>query len=89
MISTAYLAAKYLKLQNFNKKVYVVGSSGIAKELDALGIKHYGVGPDVLQGPVISAHLNSEQYKDPEVGAVIVGFDEHIRYFIYSKKFIF
>lgn len=77
MISTAYLSAQYLKQRNFNKKVYVVGSNGIGQELDAAGIRHYGIGPDVLNGPVLS--LVTEKYKDPEVGAVIVGFDEHIR----------
>lgn len=79
MISTAYLSAQYLKQQNFTKKVYVVGSNGIAQELDKAGIRHYGVGPDVLQGSIYAAVQKSGQYKDPEVGAVIVGFDEHIR----------
>jgi phosphoglycolate phosphatase len=74
-----------LKQQNFNKKVYVMGSSGIAQELDKAGIRHYGVGPDVLQGPILSAVQNCGQYKDPEVGAVIVGFDEHIRWAKFFK----
>lgn len=75
MISTAYLAAQYLKQMNFDQKVYIVGSTGISKELDAVGIKHLGVGPDVLNGSMLK--LVTEQFKpDPEVGAVIVGFDE-------------
>lgn len=37
VLSTAYLAAQYLKQLNFDKKVFIVGSSGIAKELDAVG----------------------------------------------------
>lgn len=44
IISTAYLAAQYLKNLNFNKKVYLIASSGVAKELDAVGIAHTEVG---------------------------------------------
>jgi phosphoglycolate phosphatase len=79
MISTAYLAAHYLKQKNFDRKVYIVGSTGISRELDAVGIKHCGVGPDVLNGSL--ATLVKEQFKpDPEIGAVVVGFDEHISF---------
>lgn len=79
MISTSYLAARYLKDLNFNKKVYIVGSTGISRELDAIGIQHSGVGPDVMNGSLMT--LVKEQFvPDPEVGAVIVGFDEHISF---------
>lgn len=79
MISTAYLASHYLAQKNFTKKVYIVGSTGISRELDAVGIRNTGVGPDVINGSL--ATLVKDQFKpDPEIGAVVVGFDEHISF---------
>ncbi len=43
IVGTSYLAAEYLKAKNFKGTVYVVGSTGITKELDLLGIKHVGL----------------------------------------------
>lgn len=43
MVGTSYLAAEYLKEHKFEGTVYVVGSTGITKELDLLGIKHVGL----------------------------------------------
>jgi phosphoglycolate phosphatase len=79
MISTAFLTAQYLKNLNFDKKVYIVGSTGISRELDIIGIRNTGVGPDVLEGSLMT--LVKEKFiPDPEVGAVVVGFDEHISF---------
>lgn len=79
MISTAYLAGQYLKQRNFSKKVYIVGSTGISKELDALGITNFGVGPDVMTTNLMT--LVKDEFKPvPGVGAVVVGFDEHISF---------
>lgn len=78
VISTAYLTAQYLKQRNFDKKVYVVGSSGIGQELDLVGIRHFGVGPDPMVTSV--TELRDRLDIDEEVGAVVVGFDEHISY---------
>lgn len=79
IISTAHSAAAYLKHINFNKKVYVIGSEGITKELDSVGIEHNQVGPDTMTGSLaeyISKHLKL----DDKVGAVMVGFDEHFSF---------
>lgn len=38
----------YLKEKKFDKKVYVVGSVGIGKELEGEGIEHCGIGVSFL-----------------------------------------
>ncbi|KAL0852536.1 hypothetical protein ABMA27_017017 [Loxostege sticticalis] len=78
IVCTCYIAAMYLKEKNFKKKVYIVGGDGIAKELDAVGISHSGVGPDLMKGEVTDVIENFKP--DPEVGAVIVGFDTEFSY---------
>ncbi|KZC11359.1 PREDICTED: phosphoglycolate phosphatase-like [Dufourea novaeangliae] len=80
IVCTSFLAAVYLKEKNFDKKVYVVGSVGITKELEAMGIKHCGIGPDVMDGDEVEMVKNFKP--DSEVGAVIVGFD---KYFSFPK----
>lgn len=49
IVSTAFLAAKYLKSKNFNKKVYVIGTTGITQELDNVGIRHNVVGVNISE----------------------------------------
>ncbi|XP_078052348.1 glycerol-3-phosphate phosphatase-like isoform X1 [Augochlora pura] len=76
ILCTANLSACYLQDLGFNKKAYIIGSEAIAKELHAVGISSIGVGPDPINKNVpYNAFI-----KDPEVGAVIVGFDEHFSY---------
>ncbi|XP_060655235.1 glycerol-3-phosphate phosphatase [Drosophila nasuta] len=79
IISTAHATAAYLKAHNFSKKVYVIGSEGITKELDAVGIAHTTIGPDQMHGSLgefMSKHLVLEK----DIGAVVVGFDEHFSF---------
>lgn len=79
IISTAHATAAYLKNRNFNKRVYVIGSEGITQELDKVGIQHTEVGPDPMQGSLgdfMAKHLRLEQ----NIGAVVVGFDEHFSF---------
>lgn len=79
IVSTSYLTVQYLKSINFDKKVYLIGSSGLARELDGAGFRHFGVGPDVMEGNVFDGRLDHIRL-DPEVGAVVVGFDSHISF---------
>lgn len=80
ILSTAYATAQYLKQRQFNKKVFLIGSSGILDELKTVGIEVVNeLGPDVIKTNYLDILIN-EFKVDPEVGAVVVGFDEHISF---------
>ncbi|CAG7838197.1 unnamed protein product [Allacma fusca] len=86
IVSTSFLAALHLKENNFNKKAYVIGTPGVTKELQAVNIKSLPIGPDIVATDMVTwaaDHLDKTSL-DPDVGAVIVGFDHH---FSYSKLF--
>lgn len=79
IISTGYLIGRYLNFANFKHRVYLIGSKGLAKELESAHIGTVGTGPDVgMEGPLAET-LNTIQLEN-EVGAVVVGFDEHFSY---------
>ncbi|XP_061765033.1 glycerol-3-phosphate phosphatase [Nerophis ophidion] len=78
VFGTAYCSAVYLqtvcKLQG---KVYLVGSDAMKQELEAVGIQQTGLGPDHISGKQTDW---ARVALDPEVKAVLVGFDEHFSY---------
>uniref|UniRef100_A0A8C6U2S1 Glycerol-3-phosphate phosphatase n=1 Tax=Neogobius melanostomus TaxID=47308 RepID=A0A8C6U2S1_9GOBI len=78
VFGTAYCSAMYLKtVCKLQGKVYLVGSNAMKQELEAVGIQQTGVGPD----PVTGKHGDWANVPlDPEVKAVVVGFDEHFSY---------
>ncbi|XP_067118926.1 uncharacterized protein KIAA0930 homolog isoform X2 [Centruroides vittatus] len=78
MFPTSLCVAIYLKSLNFDKLVYLIGSAGIVKELEAVGISCLPIGPDPISNDWIEWVKNLRI--DPKVGAVVVGFDEHISY---------
>ncbi|KAK8731317.1 hypothetical protein OTU49_007543 [Cherax quadricarinatus] len=78
IVSSSYVMAQYLKQLDFNKKVYIIGMSGMTKELDDVGIGHSEVAPEPLTGHVFD--LVDTIKLDPEVGAVAVGFDGHFSF---------
>lgn len=75
---TSYASALYLKQINFNRSAYILGSQGIADELDAMGIDNFGVGPDPT--PDEWAPGQARFKVDPNVGAVVVGFDNQVSF---------
>ena len=54
----------------------IICITAIAKELEEVGISYVGVGPDPINKNIPYNTFN----KDLEIGAVIVGFDEHFSY---------
>lgn len=82
VFSSSFAAAAYLEQTDFKatgKKVYVIGEKGITEELDLLGIPWLGAEGDADKKPTMVSGGTVDH--DPDVGAVIVGFDRHINYF--------
>lgn len=78
VFGTAYCSAMYLKtVCKLEGKVYLIGSNALSQELEAVGIQNTGVGPDHISG--VQADWANVPL-DPEVKAVVVGFDEHFSY---------
>uniref|UniRef100_A0A0K8UN11 Phosphoglycolate phosphatase n=1 Tax=Bactrocera latifrons TaxID=174628 RepID=A0A0K8UN11_BACLA len=73
--------AEYLQARNFRKKVYIVGSEAISNGLAAVGIESFGPGPEILQGKLNDYLAQQVATQDTDdVGAVVVGFDEHFTF---------
>jgi phosphoglycolate phosphatase len=81
LFPTSYSTAVYLQSIGFDKtgqKVFIVGSSGIAGELAKIGIESVGVGPDPT--PRHWTPGMAEVEIDPDIGAVVVGFDNQVSF---------
>ncbi|XP_019714026.1 glycerol-3-phosphate phosphatase [Hippocampus comes] len=78
VFGTAYCSAIYLKtVCKLQGKVYLIGSNAMKQELEAVGIQQTGLGPDHIFGKQTDwANVPLE----PDVKAVLVGFDEHFSY---------
>lgn len=61
------------------KKVYIIGAEGIGEELDLIGVPHLGGPADA--GKVVKLGPGVKIHHDPDVAAVIVGFDININYY--------
>ncbi|CAG8598040.1 10812_t:CDS:2 [Ambispora leptoticha] len=89
IFGSAYASAYYLKnVLDFpsDKKVYVIGESGITDELAAEGIQYIGSAAD---NESLKSMDFSKIVPDPEVGAVLCGFDLYVNYLKFAKAFTY
>ncbi|VDK77760.1 unnamed protein product [Onchocerca ochengi] len=79
MLSPAKVLAHILAMEKSDLPVYLVGSTGLQKELKKRGIESFGVGPDPIEN---YTDVESIQQIDisRKVRAVVVSFDIHISY---------
>ncbi|XP_068102834.1 glycerol-3-phosphate phosphatase [Hyperolius riggenbachi] len=78
VFGTAYCTALYLRdTARLQGKVYLIGGNALSQELASAGIPHLGNGPDPTAGGMKEWVALPQ---DPEVRAVVVGFDEHFNY---------
>ncbi|XP_012297098.3 glycerol-3-phosphate phosphatase [Aotus nancymaae] len=86
VFGTAYCTALYLRQRLAGApapKAYVLGSPALAAELEAVGVACVGVGPEPLQGEGPGDWLHAPL--EPDVRAVVVGFDPHFSYMKLTK----
>ena len=79
IFSSSFAAAAYLSFNDFKGTAYVIGEIGIEEELDMAGIKHIGGPSDA--GKIIDLSPGQKMEHDPDVSAVIVGFDRNVNYY--------
>ncbi|KAL2651117.1 hypothetical protein R1flu_019245 [Riccia fluitans] len=81
MFTSGFAAVLYLKSIKFpaNKKVYLISESGLREEFAKAGISYID-GSDDDHKKVDFKTVNFVDH-DPDVGAVVVGFDRNISYF--------
>lgn len=73
----AYASALYIhEIMHVKGSVYVIGSQGMAEELDDIGVPNFGVGPDPDQVYGAIPDLLDVPLRD-DVSAVLVGYDKH------------
>lgn len=78
VVSSGYTAAQYCVRHGITKKVYCMGMPGLVKELTAAGLEVLGPGDHTKAfsfGKMAPGDL------DPEVQAVVAGFDGHASFY--------
>lgn len=79
--NTSSLSAAYLQTSLLpSKSVYVVGAKSLEEELNNANIANFGAGKDEMPDNILE-NVGARPIEIKEnVGAVLVGFDEHINY---------
>ncbi|XP_057313390.1 glycerol-3-phosphate phosphatase-like [Hydractinia symbiolongicarpus] len=78
ILSTAFLAATYVKNILKLRKVYMIGNVGMATEFENAGIEFIGFGPQLPENDQTKHYcLNYDVTVQDDVEAVVVGFDPH------------
>jgi len=78
IMGAAYGTASYLKKKNFQKKAYIIGGAGIFEELAEVGIQTFD---NSSHNGVHTMDEVEAIVPDPEIGAVICGFDINLCYY--------
>lgn len=78
LFPTSYSTAVYLSSIGFKRKVFVVGMSGLAEEIEKFGIETVGVGNEPTPSHWTAGM--AEVDLDDDVGAVVIGFDNQITF---------
>jgi phosphoglycolate phosphatase len=82
IFSSSFAAAAYMEQTEFQKtgkKVYIIVEVGICEELDLIGVPYIGGPADADKAPAMGP--GDMLHVDPDVGAVMVGFDRTINYY--------
>lgn len=80
VFGVAYVSALYLKdILNVTGDIYMLGSHGMAHELDKLGLKHFGLGRDPDATSLQVDDLLKMEFRE-NVQAVLMGFDKDFHY---------
>ncbi|KAF9932653.1 hypothetical protein FBU30_007650 [Linnemannia zychae] len=90
IFSSAFATAVYLhNILNFpkDKRVFVIGESGIVDELSAVGIESTGAHEDT--GAVMGHGDFGSIEHDPTIGAVVCGFDINLNYRKLAKAYAY
>ncbi|KJE90751.1 hypothetical protein CAOG_02009 [Capsaspora owczarzaki ATCC 30864] len=88
IFGSSFAAADYLRQIKFDKKAYVLGAQGLLDELTSVGVQYVGGYKEDTVNPWTSIDQGYVE-DNPEIGAVVVGFDPAINYFKLARAYTY